>query len=139
MDGSDNSRSSKIPIEATVASDGEPLVLSGGFVPRADGFVLDFAIGEDKYTVDHSKLRTRLCASGLLSYTVEFSDERAESVLETPFGGMNVTVVTESRVVEVNGDGVEIALKYSLEASGEVIDRAVKISARFVKDRQGVN
>lgn len=129
MDSSDNHRS-KIPISVRIESGAEPVECDGLYSERGDGFVLEFGTPSGKYVITHGEDKTELCASGLLSYVLDFSDG-GNTEVSAPFGGINFTLVPVKREVLRDGAGVMLNLAYTLSGGGTETVRAVKVNARF--------
>lgn len=132
MDNSDNHRSSKVPIRLSVASELEPVECSGSYCALSDGFVIEFALGTDNYTIAHTIRSTRLSAKGLLSYDIDFCDKKTESKIVAPFGSLNITVVPLERRVDAADDTVSVFLRYTLVTNGAPVERKVDVTARFL-------
>lgn len=131
MDSSDNNRNTKIPIRLTVRSELEPVECDGLYSEIADGFVLEFSTGEDRYEIRHAGGETSLFACGLMTYRINFGAV-GETSVSTPFGELNFTVAPRSCDIE-RGDGVlTVVLSYSLSDGMQTIERSVNVAARFL-------
>lgn len=132
-------RSSSVAVAVTVASDREPVECEGSYVPAADGFILEFYIGGDKFVIEHAAGNgngasgfTRVAAFGDMSYDIKISDEKSDTLLSTPYGKVRFDVVPLLREVDMDAERVNIKLKYLLAADGVgEIERAVEVTARF--------
>lgn len=124
-------RSTK-PVVITVASEQEPIVCDGMFSQLSDGFGLEFSIGEDRFTIEHTQTSTHIVAIGVMKYDITLGSERTFTVLDTPFGKVRFAVDTVVRDVSVTDGGVVIAVGYimSSDAAGK-IERTINLSARF--------
>ena len=131
MDSSDKPRS-KMPIAVNIASEAEPVACDGYFVEQDNSFELEFGTPSAKYVITHSERNTRLSASGLLSYVLDFSDGGATEVV-TPLGGINFSLTPVRREVVLDGEGVKLNLEYKLVGAGTETLRAVKVDARFLR------
>lgn len=131
MDSSDNHRS-KVPISVNIASGAEPVDCEGHFCEQDDGFVLEFGTPSAKYVITHGKDSTKLSASGILSYVLDFSDGGATEVV-TAVGGIKFSLIPIRRDVVRDSDGVKLDFEYKLVGVDEQSLRAVKIDARFLR------
>lgn len=131
MDSTDKHRSSAVAV--TVASDIEPVKCEGTLTRNEGGFVLEFSIRQDRFTIDHNNERTRISVCGGMSYDICLSDENSSTLLGTPYGKIRFDVLTIERDVKDYGHGVRILLRYILKSgeSGE-IERAVDVFARVL-------
>lgn len=128
----DSKPRSTIPVAVRIASEQEPVDCSGTYTEKSDGFILRFCMGDDEFTVEHSRAKTTVAAKGVMNYDIELNDARSFTVLDTPYGEMKFSVVTRERRVERRDDKLEIFLEYAMSdaASGEMI-RAVDITVFF--------
>lgn len=131
MDSSDKPRS-KIPIAVRIESGLEPVECDGIYSERGEGFALEFGTPSGKYVITHEEGKTELRSSGLLSYTLDFSDGGAAEVV-APFGGINFTLTPVKREVQKDESGVRLNLAYTLSGAGADTLRAVKVDARFLR------
>lgn len=113
-----NFNGKNIPVKVTVATETEPTVVDGVYSATADGFILEFSIGTDKFTVAHGADKTTVRAAGLMTYDITLCDDTTNTVLATPFGMVNFAVKTELRRVENSEDGIHVMLCYVLSADG---------------------
>ena len=86
------------PITLEITSDIEPVKCSGTYRVTVGGFILDFDMGEDKYTIDHAAERTVFCCTGKnQSYTLTLADEETRMRLDTVFGAVEYSVLQAER------------------------------------------
>lgn len=130
MDSSDNNRNTKIPIRLTVTSELEPVDCDGFYTETADGFVLEFSPGDDKYEIRHADGATSLFACGLLTYRIDFGGV-GEASVSTPFGELNLTVEPRSCNISRADGALTVELSYSLSDGTQTIERSVVVAARF--------
>ena len=123
---------STIPVAVVVASEQEPVECNGAFAEHAGGFALEFSIHQDKFVIEHTAAKTKVCAEGGLSYEIELSDKVSSVLLATPFGEARFTVRTLERAVQKSDGKLNISLRYVLssEAAGD-IERFVDITVLF--------
>lgn len=120
------------PVAITVASEQEPIEVSGVYAEHDGGFVLEFSIERDRFTIDHSPSTTRIAAVGGLSYDISLSEKESSTLLSTPYGNIRFAVTPVLRDVVTSNDGLAIVLEYVLtSADGEKIKRSVDIKVRF--------
>lgn len=110
------------PIDIEISSDTEPVKCIGAYRAAPQGFVLEFDIGQDRYTVEHTDARTVFCCVGKnQSYTLTLCDKETQMRLDTVYGALDYAVVTETRKVEYADNGINMELGYNLIADGEVV------------------
>lgn len=121
-----------IPVTVTVATETEPVTTDGIFTDRVDGFILEFAIGSDKFQIEHSDRVTTVKANGVMSYDIALKNEHTETMLDTPFGKVKFAVKTETREVKMTLGLMRIMLCYVLknDAVGDM-PRSVDITVKF--------
>ena len=121
-----------IPVTVTVANETEPVTTDGTFTERLDGFILEFAIGSDKFRIEHNESVTIVKADGVMSYDIALKNEQTETMLDTPFGKVMFAVKTETREVKKTSGLMRIMLCYLLgnDAVGDM-PRSVDITIRF--------
>ncbi|MCH5155289.1 MAG: DUF1934 family protein [Clostridiales bacterium] len=107
-----------IPVTVTVATETEPTAVDGVFSRTADGFTLEFCIGEDKFVISHTNEQTTVKTKGLMSYEITLCDVDTQTVLATPFGMVKFDVKTELRKVEEKDNSLHVMLLYVLHADG---------------------
>lgn len=107
-----------IPVTVTVATETEPTTTDGVYTKTADGFILQFEIGTDKFSVTHSEKQTEVKAEGVMSYDITLCDENTSTVLATPFGMVKFNVKTEMRHVCITERIIRLLLSYVLSADG---------------------
>ncbi|MDE7107364.1 MAG: hypothetical protein K2O39_03490 [Clostridiales bacterium] len=122
----------ELPVTVTVATETEPTSVDGVCTKTADGFILRFSIGTDKFSVTHAENQTEVKAEGVMSYDITLCDEDTNTVLATPFGMVKFNVKTEMRHVCVTERIIRMLLSYVLSADG-VGDmlRKVDITVKF--------
>ena len=120
------------PVTVTVATETEPVTTDGVFTERKDGFILEFAIGSDKFKIEHNDSVTTVKADGVMSYDIALKAEQTETMLDTPFGKVQFNVKTETREVKKTSGLMRIMLCYVLnnDAVGDM-PRSVDITVRF--------
>ena len=123
----DHYRSTKFPATITIASELEPVEVSGEFTEDGDGFALEFSIGDSKYVLTHGE-RTVLSVNGLISYTLDFCDAGDVSI-ETPAGALCYAYMPETCSIGRDGDEITAELKYTLDDGEEKSLRSVNIHA----------
>lgn len=128
----DNHRSTIVPIAVTLQSEQEQSKGAGTFTAHDDGFTLEFALGDGSYTVTNRDGEVMLSVGGVLSYSIDFSCG-GELKLSTPFGVISYTVEPKNVQVKTDERGVQMDLRYALIGGAERLERAVNISATFLK------
>ncbi|MCH5166068.1 MAG: hypothetical protein J1G01_06675 [Clostridiales bacterium] len=125
---------STIPVAVIIASEQEPVKCDGVYAEHAGGFALEFSIHQDKFAIEHTAAKTKICTSGELSYDIELSDKVSSVLLATPFGKARFTVKTLDRTVQKSDDKLDISLRYILssEAAGD-IERFVDVTVLLPK------
>lgn len=108
----------KKPVSVTVATDTEPVTVDGVCSHTADGFSVEFEIGEDKFFITHAEKTTTVKATGLMSYDITLCDDDTSTVLQTPFGMVKFDVKTELRRAEEKDGVLRLMLFYVLHADG---------------------
>ncbi len=130
----DRHRSIEIPVEVTVESDLESVVLCAGkYVKQPNGFSLEFEFGDGRYTYTRSGGVSVFSSFGILNYTVDFSSPRDVEV-DSVYGKLKFFCEPETDEATETDDGVKIRLGYTLSGNGENTRRSVKIEARFKKE-----
>ena len=128
MDSKPRSRT----VAVKVASEQEPVDCTGSFTEQSDGFVLEFNIHNDAFTVEHKKAFTAVRAKGMMNYDIVLNDAVNFTLLDTPFGQMRFEVKTLKREVVKTDSAVFISLRYVMtNAAVEQLHRAVEITAAF--------
>lgn len=107
-----------IPVTVTVATETEPTSADGVYTKTADGFILQFSIGTDKFSVTHGEKQTEVKADGVMSYDIVLGDDATNTTLATPFGLVKFNVKTEMRHVCVTERIIRMLLSYVLSADG---------------------
>ena len=107
-----------IPVTVTVATETEPTTVSGVYTKTDDGFILQFSIGTDKFTVMHDDKQTEVKAEGVMSYDIVLGDDNTTTTLATPFGLVKFNVKPEMRHVCVTERIIRMLLSYVLSADG---------------------
>ena len=118
MDNGKNKSMDKKPVSITVATDTEPVTVDGFYSDTADGFTVEFELGEDRFTVEHGENRTTVKAKGLMSYDITLCEENTSTMLSTPFGMVKFDVKTELRRAEEKDGVLRLMLFYVLHADG---------------------
>lgn len=113
-----DSNGKNIPVFVTVATETEPTTVDGTYCKTADGFVIDFEIGTDKFVISHSEAKTSVKATGVMSYDITLGDDVTYTTLATPFGKVRFAVKTQSRKVTYGESVIRIMLCYVLSADG---------------------
>ena len=108
----------KKSVSVTVATDTEPVTVDGFYSDTADGFALQFQIGEDSFTVEHGEKQTTVKAKGMMSYDITLCEENTSTMLSTPFGMVKFDVKTELRRAEEKDGELRLMLFYVLHADG---------------------
>ena len=108
----------KRPVSVTVATDTEPVTVDGTYSAAADGFTVEFEIGEDRFAITHTDEKTTVKANGLMSYDITLCDEPTATMLQTPFGMVKFDVKTELRRAEEKDGVIRLMLFYVLHADG---------------------
>lgn len=107
-----------IPVTVTVATETEPTSVNGVYTKTDDGFILQFEIGTDKFSVTHGEKQTEVKADGVMSYDITLCDAGTTTTLATPFGMVKFNVKTEMRHVSVTERIIRMLLSYVLSADG---------------------
>ena len=107
-----------IPVTLTVATETEPTTVNGVYTKTADGFILQFSMGTDKFIVTHCETQTEVKAEGVMSYDIILCGDNTTTVLATPFGMVKFNVKTEMRHVCVTERIIRMLLSYVLSADG---------------------
>ena len=107
-----------IPVTVTVATETEPTTVTGVYTKTDDGFILQFSIGTDKFTVMHDDKRTEVKAEGVMSYDIVLGEDNTTTTLATPFGLVKFNVKPEMRHVCVTERIIRMLLSYVLSADG---------------------
>lgn len=113
-----SSKKNNIPVTVTVATETEPVTVDGVYSVTADGFSVEFEIGEDKFAITHTEKMTTVKATGLMSYEITLCDESTSTMLQTPFGMVKFDVKTELRRAEEKDGVLRLMLFYVLHADG---------------------
>ena len=93
--------------------------MDGVYNKTADGFSLEFAIGEDKFTLAHAPTQTTVKACGVMSYDITLRNhEHTSTTLSAPFGMVKFDMQTELRKIEQTEGAMRIMLFYILRADG---------------------
>ncbi|MDE6201435.1 MAG: hypothetical protein K2M47_06135 [Clostridiales bacterium] len=114
----DNVIGVNMPVTVTVATETEPTTVDGVYTKTDDGFVLQFEIGTDKFSIAHGEKQTEVKAEGVMSYDITLCDDNTSTVLATPFGMVKFNVKTEMRHVCITERIVRMLLSYVLSADG---------------------
>ena len=116
MDGGMDKHKKQVAV--TVATETEPVTVDGAYSETADGFCVEFKIGEDEFLITHSEKMTTVKATGLMSYDITLCDEATSTMLKTPFGMVKFDVKTELRRAEEKDGVLRLMLFYVLHADG---------------------
>lgn len=128
----DSKPRSIMSVAVRVASEQEPVECAGKFTEKLGGFILEFCVHNDRFTVEHSREATAIRAKGLMNYDIVLNDAVTFALLNTPYGVMKFEVKTLKREVVKLNDKLDISLQYVMKnaAAGE-LDRAVDVTVLF--------
>ena len=127
-------RSTPIPATVTISSDNEPVETRGFFCELVGGFVLEFGIGGDKYTITHMGEETTFECVGVQAYSIVLRKEVYRSMLKTPFGDLPFSVRDSAFSAVTTDDAISLDIGYVLSIDGAADDvRKIRIAARFIK------
>lgn len=115
----------------TVATEQEPVTVTGEYIESDGGFELAFDIGGDSFTVKHDGTATTVQARGVMAYNITLGSP-SKTLLDTPYGKIMFDVKTVKHQVTRSSGAVTLLLGYELvSATGEKIAREVDIHAKL--------
>lgn len=131
MDSSSDNPKSKLPIKITVTSDIEPVEVDGFLTTDGNAFELTFDLGESKYEILLDGPKTRIKATGILSYELNFNGN-TKSAITMPFGDMEFDMQPISCNCQTTNNGVCVDFSYVISFENYKDERTIGITATYV-------